>query len=221
MEQGPLETAMFLDVPVILAADTPAFPAPQMLADSTLLELVQAGDETAMAQLYDSYSRIVYSVALRVLRDPSAAEDILQEVFLSIWRRPTGFVVARGSLGGWLAIVARNRSIDVLRKRRPMDSVDDVRLQSSANVSHDVEEIVMTERVRFLIGTLPQVQQELLEMAFFKGLTHSEIAAETHTPLGTVKTRIRTALLGLRCTLENGSHVPALLLEHSDVQLLA
>ena len=85
--------------------------------DATLLALVERGDEYAMAALFDRYSKIVYSVALRVLRDPASAEDVLQEVFMQIWRSPERFVESRGSLGGWLAVVTRNRSIDLLRRK--------------------------------------------------------------------------------------------------------
>src|SRR5579875_3388520 len=87
--------------------------------DFALLEATGRGDEAAMATLFDRYSRIVYSVSLRVLREPSLAEDVLQEIFMQIWRSPAKFLPSRGSLGGWLAVVARNRSIDHLRRRRP------------------------------------------------------------------------------------------------------
>src|ERR1700758_5641351 len=96
--------------------------------DAALLQMVQGGDEHAMASLFDRYSKVVYSVALRVLRDPSAAEDVLQEIFMQIWRNPDSFVATRGSLGGWLAVVARNRSIDALRRKRPSDPVEDMAL---------------------------------------------------------------------------------------------
>src|SRR3979411_2367854 len=92
--------------------------------DATLLAHVRRGDEHAMASLFDRYSKLVYSVALRVLRDPASAEDILQEVFMQIWRNPNGFIATRGSLGGWLAVVARNRSIDALRSKAPSERVD-------------------------------------------------------------------------------------------------
>jgi len=82
--------------------------------DAALLALVKSGDEHAMASLFDRYSKVVYSVALRVLRDPASAEDVLQEIFMQIWRNPDGFIATRGSLGGWLAVVSRNRSIDAL-----------------------------------------------------------------------------------------------------------
>jgi RNA polymerase sigma-70 factor (ECF subfamily) len=167
-------------------------------SDASLLARVQSGNERAMASLYDRYSRIVYSVALRMLRDPAASEDVLQEVFMQIWRNPDSFIAARGSLGGWLSIVARNRSIDTLRRKRPTVDVDDVALASSFNLADDAERNLLTERARAVIVQLPREQRKTLEMAFFDGLTHSEIAEITGDPLGTVKTRIRSALLTLR-----------------------
>jgi RNA polymerase sigma-70 factor (ECF subfamily) len=173
-------------------------PPPSELDDASLLALVQRGDESAMASLFDRYSKVVYSVALRVLRDPASAEDVLQEIFMQIWRSPDSFVATRGSLGGWLAVVSRNRSIDALRRKRPMDSVDDIALASPYNLSEEAERNSMMERAREIIVTLPAEQRKTLEMAFFDGLTHSEIAEMTGDPLGTVKTRIRSALLSLR-----------------------
>ena len=173
-------------------------PSPSSADDATLLSLVQRGDEQAMASLFDRYSKVVYSVALRVLRDPGSAEDVLQEIFMQIWRNPDGFVATRGSLGGWLAVVSRNRSIDTLRRKRPSESVDDIVLASPYNLSDEAERNVMIERARSIIVTLPPDQRKTLEMAFFDGLTHSEIAEMTGDPLGTVKTRIRSALLSLR-----------------------
>ena len=166
--------------------------------DSLLLTDVQRGDEHAMAVLFDRYSKVVYSVALRVLRDPSSAEDVLQEIFMQIWSNPNGFVAARGSLGGWLAVVARNRSIDTLRRRRPMDPVDNMVLASSFDLANEAERNSLMEKARGVIHALPPEQRKTLEMAFFDGLTHSEIAEMTGDPLGTVKTRIHSALLALR-----------------------
>jgi len=166
--------------------------------DAALLARVQNGNEQAMAIIFDRYSKIVYSVALRVLRDPASAEDVLQEIFLQIWRNPASFVSARGSLGGWLAVVTRNRSIDALRRKRPTDSVEDVVLSSSFNLAEDSERTLMIEKARKVIHLLPSEQRKTLEMAFFDGLTHAEIAEMTGDPLGTVKTRIRSALTALR-----------------------
>ncbi|HEY4379576.1 MAG TPA: sigma-70 family RNA polymerase sigma factor [Acidobacteriaceae bacterium] len=173
-------------------------PQPSPEDDSSLLALVQSGNEHAMASLFDRYSRVVYSVALRVLRDPASAEDVLQEVFMQIWRNPGSFTAARGSLGGWLSIVARNRSIDLLRRKRPTVDADDIPLASSFNLADEAERNSLMERARGVIYKLPTEQRKTLEMAFFDGLTHSEIAEMTGDPLGTVKTRIRSGLLTLR-----------------------
>lgn len=166
--------------------------------DASLLALLQSGDQDGMATLYDRYSRLVYSVALRVLREPATAEDVLQEVFMQLWRNPDGFTAARGNLGGWLAVVARNRSIDTLRRKRPTSPIDDLPLAASGNLADEAERNTLIERTRVSIQQLPREQRKTLEMAFFDGLTHSEIAEMTGDPLGTVKTRIRTALLSLR-----------------------
>lgn len=166
--------------------------------DAALVLRVQSGDEQAMAVLFDRYSRVVYSVSLRVLRDPASAEDVLQEIFLQIWRKPETFAATRGSLGGWLAVVARNRSIDVLRRKRPTEVVDEMVLPSTFNLAEESERTVMVERARVVMQQMPVEQRKTLEMAFFEGLTHAEIAEMTGDPLGTVKTRIRNALLTLR-----------------------
>jgi RNA polymerase sigma-70 factor (ECF subfamily) len=166
--------------------------------DASLLAQVKRGDEYAMALLFDRYAKVVYSVALRVLRDPASAEDILQEIFMQVWRSPEGFSATRGSLGGWLAVVSRNRSIDALRRKKPADPVDDMVLASSYNLADEAERNSMMEKARGVIYKLPAEQRKTLEMAFFDGLTHSEIAEMTGDPLGTVKTRIRSALTTLR-----------------------
>jgi RNA polymerase sigma-70 factor, ECF subfamily len=166
--------------------------------DATLLALVRRGDEHAMATLYDRYSRIVYSVALRVLRDPASAEDILQEIFIQVWRTPEQFVAVRGSFGAWLTVVTRNRSIDALRRKRPSDPIDDISLASQYDLAAEAERSTMAERAKSVIIKLPPDQRKTLEMAFFDGLTHTEIAEMTGDPLGTVKTRIRSALITLR-----------------------
>jgi RNA polymerase sigma-70 factor (ECF subfamily) len=166
--------------------------------DAGLLTRVESGDELAMAVLFDRYSKIVYSVSLRVLRDTASAEDVMQEIFMQIWRNPNSFVAARGSLGGWLAVVSRNRSIDTLRRKRPSEQVEEMNLPSSSNLADEAERSIMMERARSAIQVLPVEQRKTLEMAFFDGLTHSEISEMTGDPLGTVKTRIRSALSTLR-----------------------
>lgn len=117
---------------------------------------------------------------------------------MQVWRSPDRFTATRGSLGGWLAIVSRNRSIDALRRKRPTEQVEDAILAGPTNLADEAERSLMMERARLVIGELPLEQRKTLEMAFFDGLTHSEIAEMTGDPLGTVKTRIRSALLTLR-----------------------
>jgi len=170
--------------------------------DAELLEAVALQDQTAMAALFDKYSRLVYSIALRVLREPDLAEDVMQEVLLQVWRQPGGFVSQRGSLGAWLAVVARNRSIDVIRRRAHLTPLEDLVLPEPKNLQRAVEENHLMDQVRVAVDTLPKEQQTPLHMAYFEGLTHTEISERTGTPLGTVKTRIRTALTTVRRALE-------------------
>jgi RNA polymerase sigma-70 factor (ECF subfamily) len=167
-------------------------------ADSALWSAMRSGDARAMAMLYDRYSSIVYAVALRVLSDSAAAEDVLQEVFLKLWRNPGSFDGTRGALGPWLAVISRNHSIDVLRKRHPQTDLDDVVLSVEPDMAGDAERVMAMEKVRGAMGAMPAAQRAALEMAYFQGLTHTEIAAKTGEPLGTIKTRIRAGLLALR-----------------------
>jgi RNA polymerase sigma-70 factor (ECF subfamily) len=168
------------------------------MEDTELLSRVGQGDENAMETVFRRYSGPVYSVALRVLHDSGQAEDVLQEIFLQLWRKPAAFVQGRGSLGAWLVVVTRNRAIDLLRRRKLTDSVDDVVLASPINVADDAERNAMMEKVRGVLSNLPPEQRKSLELAYFEGLSHAEIASRTGDPLGTVKTRIRLALISLR-----------------------
>lgn len=151
-----------------------------------------------MAELYDRYSPVVYAVALRVLGDTMAAEDVLQEVFLQLWRNPGAFDAARGSLGAWLAVISRNRAIDALRKRKPETDIEDVVVSVAPDLASQADRSRAAEKVRGLLGAMPQSQRKALEMAYFQGLSHSEIANKTGEPLGTIKTRIRAGLITLR-----------------------
>lgn len=154
-----------------------------------------------MGQLYDLYSSLVYSVALRILGDTGAAEDILQEVFMQLWRSPEAFDSSRGSLPAWLSVIARNRAIDSLRRRRPEAGWSDVIISIDPQFAADADRRRAIEKVRDALKGMPAAQRSALEMAFFEGLTHSEIAAKIGDPLGTVKTRIRAGLLALRQAL--------------------
>lgn len=154
-----------------------------------------------MTRFFERHSRLVYSIALRVLRDPAQAEDVLQETFMQVWTRPLAFNPARGNISSFLAVMVRNRSVDVLRRRKPNDAIDDLQIASAQNLANETEHRILLDRVREVVSELPTEQQTALSLAFFDGLTHSEIASQTNQPLGTVKTRIRAALQRLERTL--------------------
>ncbi len=166
--------------------------------EAALLARIRAGDESAMAELYDRYSGIVYGVALRVLGSTASAEDVLQEVFLQLWRNPQAFDAERGRLAPWLAVIARNRAIDMLRRRPMEEDIDELPISTGINLEDDAGERLAIDKVRGVLAQLPQEQRKTLEMAFFEGMTHTEISAKLGEPLGTVKTRIRSGLLALR-----------------------
>ena len=155
-----------------------------------------------MSQLYDRYSSVVYAVALRVLADAAAAEDILQEVFMQLWRNPGSFDASRGNLAPWLAVIARNRAVDVLRKRRPQTDIDETIVSVEPDFAADADRNRAAEKVRAVLKEMPAAQRNALEMAYFEGYSHSEIAEKTGDPLGTIKTRIRTGLMLLRKAVE-------------------
>ncbi len=172
-----------------------------MTSDLALVKAIGSGDQSAMAALYDRYSSIVYSVALRVLQDTGAAEDVLQDIFMQLWRNPGAFDANRGNMAAWLAVIARHRAIDTLRRRRPENSLEDVVVVVESDLASDTDRARAMEKVRGAIQVMSPPQRSALEMAYFEGLTHVEIAEKTGEPLGTIKTRIRAGLLSLRKVL--------------------
>jgi RNA polymerase sigma-70 factor (ECF subfamily) len=171
-------------------------------SDWSLLERVVRKDESALSELYDRYSELVYSEANRILRDEGAAEEILQDLFYQIWQTASRFDPQRGSLPGWLVVVARNRAISMLRRKSgkgeelPENAVDlRVDLESSST------QTLLIEKVRRVLVGLPDGQRAAMEFAYFEGMSHSEIAEKTGEPLGTIKTRIRSAMETLKKVL--------------------
>lgn len=165
------------------------------------MERVKRGDAGAFETVYDEYRRLVYGVALRVLSDREIAQDVTQSVFMKLWSNPEAF--AGGNFNAWIVRVARNRAFDVLRARaaRPEGEVPE-----SMPADDSLEDAALSrldaQAIRSAIGQLPPEQRELIELGFFGGITHQEIARSTGLPLGTVKTRIRTGLRRLRSALD-------------------
>jgi len=172
------------------------------------------GDHGALEVLYDRHAHPVYSICLRVLSEPSLAEDTVQEVFLGLWRRRHGFDAARGSFGVWIATVARNRSIDCLRARRGRAGGEtelttefpDGRVRNDP--WYQVAEELDRNSVHEAMATLPRAQRQVIELGYWDGLTHSEISDRLHLPLGTVKTRMRLGLEKLYSFLEARGNRP-------------
>jgi RNA polymerase sigma-70 factor, ECF subfamily len=184
---------------------------PNPTFDRTLLQRIVARDESAVAELYDRHSRAVYSLILRILRTPSDAEEVLQEVFVRVWTRADTYDERLGSPAAWLMRIARNRAIDRFRSRRsrhdaePQVDATGLEMATSAADSPELltQGVATSDAVRGALQTLPDPQRMLIEAAFFDGYTHQELAEKFAIPLGTVKTRIRTGMMALRERLEH------------------
>ena len=173
-------------------------------SDQELIELIRDNqDRRAMEALYDRYARPVYSLAYRVLREQRAAEDVVQDVFLGFWQRPYSYVDTRGAFGPWILRVTRNRSIDVLRKRsreRSPGPDEQATLFEERIVDQEPEPgeqvwaHTVASEVRLALQQLTDAQKQVIELAYFHGLTQSEMSEKLNIPLGTIKTRVRTAL---------------------------
>jgi RNA polymerase sigma-70 factor (ECF subfamily) len=162
-----------------------------------LMERVRARDVDAFEHLYDGYHRLVFGIALRIAADASLAEDVTQSIFLKLWTSPETF--REGNFAGWLSRVTRNRTLDAVRSRanRPTAEITaDVPAEASTDAT--VFANIDAQRVRGALSALSEEQRTPIEMGFFAGITHEEIAQRTGIPLGTIKTRIRTGLRRLR-----------------------
>jgi RNA polymerase sigma-70 factor (ECF subfamily) len=181
-------------------------------ADAGIVKRLQARDPQALAEIYDRYGRIVYSLILRVVRNRAIAEDLLQETFLRVWNRAQAFDAQRGAFGPWLLSVARNRAIDYLRSAggRERNAVEWEEVDHPSLYIHMERDILASDHVRLIRAALLKLdprQREVIELAYFEGLTQTEMAKRMGQPLGTVKTWMRTALKNLRDEL--GVAVPA------------
>src|SRR5579862_5309699 len=177
-------------------ADLPA-------TDAALVQKITQRDEAALAALYDRYAGMLSSVLNRILRDTQAAEEILQDIFYQLWCGASRFDPARGSLPGWLMVIARNRAISRLRRHNPAagDELTQVAVASPFNIETAAAQDQLFGRVQGALENLPAEQRAAIELAYFEDMSHSEIAQKTGDPLGTVKTRLRSAIETLKRNL--------------------
>jgi RNA polymerase sigma-70 factor, ECF subfamily len=175
--------------------------------DSELVRRLQAQDPEALEELYDRYSPMTYGIILRIAGEAGAAEDLLQEVFLKIWERAQTFEREKGSLGTWLITLARNRAIDYRRSVEGRMATQSVGLESmpTGGTSHVEEHFVVRldqiAKVRAALATLTEAQRRVIELAYYDGMSHSEIAATLGQPLGTVKALMRRGLKVIKDSL--------------------
>ena len=172
--------------------------------EADLVRRLQARDPNAMADLYDRYGRLTYALIFRIVRNGAAAEDLVQETFLRVWNRVQAFDQEKGALGPWVLAVARNRAIDYLRSvdgRMAQNVYELERMEQPSQFANFENEIMNMDRVRILkvaFEKLTPNQRIVLELAYYEGLSQTEMAARMKQPLGTVKTWVRTALKTLR-----------------------
>jgi RNA polymerase sigma-70 factor, ECF subfamily len=171
---------------------------------ASLIKKVAGGDQSALTALYDSTNRLIFGLILRIVTDRATAEEVLLDVYTQVWRQALNYDTTRGAPLAWMMTIARSRSIDRLRSgkhdqqgKEPLDSIGEV----SSNAVNPEEATVNSERqriVRSALETLSAEQREVIELAYFSGLSHSEIALRLGQPLGTVKTRTRLGMIKLR-----------------------
>lgn len=171
-------------------------------SDAELLRQIAGGDEVALAALYDRYKSILFSLIFRILHSQSEAEDILQDVFIQVWQKATAFDEERGRAFTWLVTLARSRSIDRLRQLGSRERTATEASRAAPEEWTDaVEDAIKSEQsavVRKALAELPEEQRRTLLLAYFEGLTQTEIAEKLNAPLGTVKTRMRSGMIKLR-----------------------
>lgn len=179
--------------------------------DATLVRGLLHRDVRSFEQLYDRHSRAVYSLVLRILRQAASAEEVVQEVFLQLWRNAGQYDASRGPFLPWLLTLARNRALDQLRlkserQRRREDQTEELPpVPVAPDFERSLDEKRRAEHVRALMSSLQPKQKRAIELAYFEGLSHTEIAAALKEPLGTVKSWIRTGLMRLKEGLQAAS----------------
>lgn len=176
----------------------------------SLMQRSSRGDEAAFAELYDATSARAYGLALRVVRNPAHAEEVVQEAYLDAWRTSSRFDPARGSAIGWLLTIVHRKAVDRVRSAEAATARDATYHRESSPVEHDstleaAHASLEAQRVRSAVTGLTEVQREAVELAFFGGYTHTQVATMLDVPVGTAKTRIRDGLIRLRDAMGVGS----------------
>ena len=175
-----------------------------------MLKRASRGDEAAFAEFYDATSARAYGLALRVVRNPAHAEEVTQEAYIDAWRSSTRFDPARGSAAGWLLTIVHRKAVDRVRSVEASTIRDETWQRESRPIDHDqtsdaAHSSLEAARVRGAVATLTDVQREAVELTYFGGYTHTEVATMLDVPLGTAKTRIRDGLIRLRDLMGVGS----------------
>jgi RNA polymerase sigma-70 factor, ECF subfamily len=175
---------------------------------AALIRQIAAGDQQAITALYDGTSKLVFGLVLRILGDRSVAEEVLFDVYTQVWRQAARYDPARGGPLGWITTIARSRAIDRLRSDKPLQQEDELsdttasRETSASSPETNAALAEMREIVRGALDLLSAEQREIIELAYYSGMTQTEIAAHLALPLGTVKTRTRLAMMKLRDSLK-------------------
>jgi RNA polymerase sigma-70 factor, ECF subfamily len=180
----------------------------EKLTDAELVLHIAAGSEAALCEVYDRFSRLIYSIARRILRDNGDAEDVVQDVFVKLWAHALEYKPTHGSVSTWLMTIAHRTAIDQLRRRTVRATVDVEERELLAHPDPKPNTDVLLDRIGLsgALATLKPDERELVELAFLEGLSHSQLVERTGMPLGTIKTRLRTGLIKLREVLGEWAH---------------
>lgn len=180
----------------------------QIFTDAQLLDLIGHSENWALSEIHDRYVRLVFSIALKIMNDQASAEEIVQQVFTKVWQHARDYRLERGKFSSWLSTITRHECIDELRRRRRHSTTNPIYWESldwfagNDNPVQNVPDIFEQSRIREALQHIPAQQRIVIELAFWGEMTHREIALHCHSPLGTVKTRLRLGMQRLKLLLQ-------------------